>query len=418
MDIISSKEICKLIYDTLGLLDKRPVQHGERTSYILYKMLQDSRKYERYQIADFTFIASLHDIGAYYTDNLNDTLKYESREYLRHSVYGFLFMKHLSPYEDLSKIILYHHTDYSQSLSISYEYNEIAQLLHVAETVDIYKKAMGPKFNLNMFNKYADTKYAKKALDRLNMTESKYDIMKKIEDESYKDELEKIRKYLVFSKEDNKKLLNMLMYSLGLRSEYAAHDAFACVTICQILSKKLTLTEEDANILYYAAVVHDIGMMTIPTEILEAPRKLTDDEMSLIRSHVESAGIILKDKVKSSVLDVAMAHHERFDGSGYPKKMTVSNMTLPMAILQIADTVAALIGERNYRIKRTKNDVCTLLREEARRGRFHNSVVEVMIENYDEIMEAVKKEGDEVKAMQLLLHQQYDHTIGGVPEGK
>ncbi len=208
----------------------------------------------------------------------------------------------------------------------------------------------------------------------------------------------------------------MLMYFMGFRSDYAVADAFSCVTICRELAKKLTLTEEDANILYYAAVVHDIGMMSIPTEILEAPRKLTDNEVKLIRSHVESAGVILKGKMKESVMDVALSHHERFDGSGYPKKMTASAMTMPMAILQVADTVSALIGERNYRIRRTKNDVCTLLREEARRGRFHNNVVEVMIENYDQIMESVKLEGDEVKMVQHKLHQQYNQTIGGALE--
>lgn len=416
MDIISSKEICKLICDTLGLLDKRPVQHGERTSYILYKMIQDSRKYEKYQIADFTFIANLHDVGAYKTEDLNDSLKYESKDHLRHSVYGYLIMKNLSPCEELSKVILYHHTDYTQSVKINYEYTEIAMLLHLAETVDIYKKAMGPKFNLNMFNKFADTKFSKKNIERLNMMESRYDIMKHIEDESYKEELETIRKYLVFNKRDNKKLLDMLMYFMGFRSDYAVADAFSCVTICRELAKKLTLTEEDANILYYAAVVHDIGMMSIPTEILEAPRKLTDNEVKLIRSHVESAGVILKGKMKESVMDVALSHHERFDGSGYPKKMTASAMTMPMAILQVADTVSALIGERNYRIRRTKNDVCTLLREEARRGRFHNNVVEVMIENYDQIMESVKLEGDEVKMVQHKLHQQYNQTIGGALE--
>lgn len=417
-NIISSKEICKLIYDTLGLLDKRPVQHGERTSYILYKMLQDSRRYERYQIADFTFIASLHDIGAYFTENLDETLKYESKEYLRHSVCGYLMMKNFSPYEDLSKIILYHHTDYAQAVNINYEYSEIAMLLHLAEMVDIYKKAMGPKFDLSIVNKYVDIKYSKKSLDRLNMMESKYEILKHLEDESYKEELEKIRKYLVFSKEDNQKLLNTLIYSLGFRSEYATQDAIACVTICRELAKKLTLSEEDANILYYAAVVHDIGMMAIPKEILEAPRKLTEEEMLLIRTHVECAGMILKGKLKESVMDVALSHHERLDGSGYPKKLTISNMTMPMVILQLADTVAALIGERNYRIRRPKNDVCMLLREEAKRGRLHSNVVDVMIAHYDEIMDAVKRDVDEVKAKQFKLLQQYNQTIGGVQEEK
>lgn len=345
MELISGKNLCKLIYNTLETFDGRPVAHGQRTSYILYRMLKDTRKYEKYQLADLDFIATLHDIGAYATENLNDTLNYETRESLRHSVYGFLFMKYLSPFEEYSKILLYHHSEYNQTQNIQYPYKDLAMYLHVAERTEIYRKALGKKMNFEMFNKYVDVKYSQKSLFLINQAQSNHDIFGRVEDGSYLEELDELREYQIFHKDDHKKLIEFLIYCLGFRSEETCADAIHCVGICKELAKKLTLSEEDATILYYAAVVHDLGMISIPTEIVDAPRKLTKEELEVIRTHVDCTGMMIEGKFKQKVVDVAKAHHERLDGSGYPLGLTAANMTLPMTILQVADMTAALIGK-------------------------------------------------------------------------
>lgn len=412
MEVISGKNLCKLIYETLSLIDARPIVHGERTSYIVYKMLQDIGNLEAYQRADLDVIVTLHDIGAYKTDNLNDSLKYESKNYMNHSVYGFLFLKTLSPYQELSKILLYHHTDARIAGSIKYSDPKIPLCLHLAEATDIYHKAMGPKFDLQMFNKYVDIKYSRQSLELINQAETKYQFLAKLNDGSYREELEAVRRYQIYSKEDTKKLLQVLIFCMGFRNELTSTDTLACASICKALAKKLTLSEEDANILYYAAVVHDIGMMSVPQKILSAPRKLTAEELAVVRKHVECTGQILNGKVKQKVIDIALAHHERFDGSGYPLHLNASGLNLAMAILQVADTVSALIGERSYRIKQGPGDVCRLLKEEASKGRLHGAVVDVLVRDYDEIMEYVRKKEEDMFRLYQKMEIQYRKTCG------
>ena len=72
MEYIHSKDIFLLIRDTLKLADTQEMEHGSRVAYLLYKMLECRGGYEKFELADFVFLASLHDIGAYKTDKQKD----------------------------------------------------------------------------------------------------------------------------------------------------------------------------------------------------------------------------------------------------------------------------------------------------------------------------------------------------------
>ena len=72
MDFISSKNIFLLTRDTLKLIDKRLMKHGSRTGYIFYKMLQQRGGYEKFEMAELVMLATLHDIGAYKTDDISN----------------------------------------------------------------------------------------------------------------------------------------------------------------------------------------------------------------------------------------------------------------------------------------------------------------------------------------------------------
>ena len=111
VEYITSKNLFLLICDALNLMDKSLVKHGTRVSYIMSRMLECKGGYEKFEIADFMLLAVLHDIGAYKTDDVRKPLSYEAKNVLPHSIYGYLFLKYLSPLTEQSKMILYHHVD-------------------------------------------------------------------------------------------------------------------------------------------------------------------------------------------------------------------------------------------------------------------------------------------------------------------
>ena len=89
----------------------------------------------------------LHDIGAYKTDDVRKQLSYEAKNPIPHSIYGYLFIKYLSPLDEQSKMILYHHMDYTKTKDLDYKYRFELEILKVAEIMDVWRKAFGEKFD-------------------------------------------------------------------------------------------------------------------------------------------------------------------------------------------------------------------------------------------------------------------------------
>jgi len=99
-----------------------------------------------------------------------------------------------------------------------------------------------------------------------------------------------------------------------------------------------------------AGIVHDIGKISIPAEILSKPTKLTAAEFNLIKAHSQTAYDILKDVgLPYSIAEIVLQHYERLDGSGYPQQLKGENILLEAKIIAVADVVEAISSHRPYR---------------------------------------------------------------------
>lgn len=413
MEYIKSKDIFLLMRDVMKLINPTLMEHGSRVAYIVYKMLQEENRYEEFELADIVMVATMHDIGAYKTEKtrINDMLQYETRDNMAHSIYGYLFFKYLSPLPDLSKVIMYHHRDYEKLKESEYEYKDVAAYVNIAEKIDIYSQTMGTQFDARMFQKQAGTKFSQTGLERFYQCDARYDLLGKIKSGEYKQELDEIVEYMIFSNEDKKKFLEMLMYCLGFLRESMVLDTVTAVCICEEICQMMFLPEQERELLYYATLLHDIGMLAIPKEIVSAPRKLKKEEIKVVRGHVEIAQKHLEARMSAEVLSIALAHHERGDGSGYPNHLKEGQISLHQGILQVVDVVSALVSKRSYREAMSKQQVIRLLNEEGSKKRLKQQIVSMFINSYDEIMEHVKKETAGTLKMYQTLNLQYQQVI-------
>ncbi len=416
MEYIHSKDIFLLTRDTLKMIDRRAMDHGSRVAYYLYKMLECTGAYEKFELADFVLLASLHDIGAYKTDNLKNLIGYECREPMPHATYGYLVFKHLSPIRELASVILYHHTDYLQLEKLNYEYKDIAAFLSLAEKVDIFSGAMKDTFDMSLFKKQSGTVISPKAIELFEKAVENYDILNKVNSGEYKAELHDIIDYMIFNNEDKKKFLEMLMYCQGFKSEKSVVDTVTCICISEILGQKMRLSELELEQLYYGSLLHDIGMLAIPRDVLEAPRKLTAEEYGKVKMHVHLGEKMLSNRMAEEIVEIVAAHHERCDGSGYPRGLRGTQMNHSQEILQLADTVKALWGQRAYRSPLEKKEVLSLIRAGADGGKYNKTAVKIFLDSYDEILEKVKKRSDEIMVTYRKLNQQYNQVSGKLKE--
>lgn len=401
MDFISSKNIFLLTRDTIKLIDKRLMKHGSRTGYILYKMLKQRGGYEKFEMAELVMLATLHDIGAYKTDDVKAGIRFEVKQYMPHSIYGYLFLKYLSPMEEKSKIILYHHMDYEKIKDIVYTYKEEAAFLNFAEKVDIYRVALQDKFDISVLGQYIGTRYSEEAFELFRLANRNGEIFEHLDTEEYEKELDELMDYIMFTNEEKRRYMEMLMYCLGFRSPQKVVDSVTSICICEELGSRLFLKEKEAEKLYYGALLHDIGMLAMPDEIVEKDRVPTPEETKILKTHVEISEEILKNRLEQDVVNIVTAHHERLDGSGYPKKLKDMQMNISQKILQVADKVTGLINGEFYEYAHSKEQIIPILIEEADRRKLSSQVVDVMILFYDEIMEKVKLESEQI----LLLHK-------------
>ncbi len=134
------------------------------------------------------------------------------------------------------------------------------------------------------------------------------------------------------------------------RDPYTAGHQRRVADIAVLIGEKMGLSQDRLQGLHMAGMVHDIGKVAIPAEILTKPTALTELERKMVQGHVESGYQILKDvPFKWPIADIVRQHHERIDGSGYPLGLKGDQILLESKILAVADTIEAMASHRPYR---------------------------------------------------------------------
>jgi len=144
--------------------------------------------------------------------------------------------------------------------------------------------------------------------------------------------------------------LIVLSKTVEMHDPYTAGHQLRVGEIAKEIGKVMGLSEEKAENLRLMGLIHDIGKIGIPAEILSKPGKLSNEELVLVRAHTKIGYEILKNvNFEIPVADVAYQHHERLDGSGYPNALKNANILLESRIIAVADVVEAMSSHRPYR---------------------------------------------------------------------
>jgi HD-GYP domain-containing protein (c-di-GMP phosphodiesterase class II) len=138
--------------------------------------------------------------------------------------------------------------------------------------------------------------------------------------------------------------------AVEMKDPYTAGHERRMTNLARTVATEMGLPPEKIEGLRMAGVIHDIGKITLPTELLSKPTKLSTIEFSLIKEHVRLGYDILKD-VESPwpLAEMILQHHERMDGSGYPRGLKGEEILIEARILAVTDVVEAMASHRPYR---------------------------------------------------------------------
>lgn len=134
------------------------------------------------------------------------------------------------------------------------------------------------------------------------------------------------------------------------RDPYTAGHQQQVTQIASIIAEKISLPPDRVEAIRISAALHDIGKISVPSEILTKPSRLTDLERELVKTHSQNAYDILKAiDFPYPIADIILQHHERMDGSGYPQGLKGEEILLEARIVAVADVLEAMSAHRPYR---------------------------------------------------------------------
>lgn len=166
---------------------------------------------------------------------------------------------------------------------------------------------------------------------------------RKLADEELKKSVKKLRKIL-------RGTVKTLASIVEARDPYTAGHQQRVARLARAIAAAMGLPKEQVHAVYMASIIHDIGKIYIPAEILSTPRKLTSTEMSLIRMHSRHGYEIIRTVEFPWPIDkIVLQHHERLNGSGYPDNLKGKEVAIEARVLAVADVVEAMASHRPYR---------------------------------------------------------------------
>lgn len=189
-------------------------------------------------------------------------------------------------------------------------------------------------------------------------------------------------------------MIYILMEVMESTSDETGQHIRRVAEMCRLLGSYVSsLSEEDVNTLFLASPMHDIGKITVPEEILHKPGKLTAEEMAVMRTHAEKGYDLLKNskrRLSTAAAIIAHEHHEKWDGTGYPRGLKGDEIHIYGRIVALADVFDALTHKRQYKSAWTIEDAVDYIQQHSG-SHFDPALVNILVEHLPEFLEIIRQ---------------------------
>ncbi|EJG1897416.1 HD-GYP domain-containing protein [Vibrio parahaemolyticus] len=382
--------------DYVGVDD---THHSHRVAYIAYQcalaLNWDLKK------AEFCYFAGMiHDCGVSETQEhkmlLDELIPQDAKA---HCLRGYQTLKQCRLLSQFAVPVLYHHThwDELQHLDLPEFEKDVAALLYLSDRLDFMRARYVMNCHCDIVTLHeeliaecvlanAGTLFNPvmcEAMVKLIMTDGFWFAMES-------ENIETIG--LNFKSIDwlQKQLTIWDMNSLGLflarivdaKSPFTYQHSQKVAELSRYLAGKLGLDEHDQEMLFIAGLVHDIGKLKTPDEILHKEGALSKQEYTRIKRHtIDTQLALYKVFPNAKIAEWASNHHERLDGSGYPYHKTAEELDIPSRIIAVADVFQALSQDRPYRGRMSQTQIAEIMDDLIEQNKLCAHVYEVLKQN-------------------------------------
>ena len=217
----------------------------------------------------------------------------------------------------------------------------------------------------------------------------------------------KVREQL---KQQNSDIIKTIVRIIDAMDRYTNGHSQRVANYSREIARRLGKSEEEQKDVYYAGLLHDVGKIRVPKEVINKPGKLNDEEFRQIKIHTITGFYILKEIYKEgAILHAAKFHHERFDGKGYPMGLSGENIPEVARIVGVADAYDAMASDRSYR-KALPQQIVRHEIESGKGTQFDPKFADVMLKMIDEDKGYTMRQA-ETKSKTILVADEQVFTI-------
>lgn len=421
--VLRSMDVADMARRALNYVDPRLVDHGLRVATLLDAMLEIDGSLNARERNALRNVALLHDVGAYRTEEIDRLVEFETGEVWEHSFYGYLFIKELSPFSEFAEVVLYHHMPNSLFTDQDEKTRFLAQCLQAADRVDVF--LMGcPEASADVVARELAARepdrFMPSVIKLFLEADRRFGLLDALREGR---SVMPVAGTVAFEDDASAALfLDMLVHVIDFRSRHTVAHTVTTAWVAYELAIRMLSDEDDVRGVYVGALLHDLGKIGVPLDILEKPGRLDEFEMAVMRTHVVLSERIIDGCVDPDIANAAARHHEKLDGSGYPRGLRASQLAMADRIIAVADIVSALVGTRSYKGSYPKERVLRILAEQCEQGLVDASVVGVMTRDYDDILREAERACVPVESIYRRVMREYDwlldelHRAAGAPE--
>jgi len=345
-------------------------------------------------VADVIFAGLLHDVGAFSLQTRLDTLAFET-DSVEHAFVGWTLLRRFAPFTGVAGVVRWHHQRFDEASQADTDPRtlRLAGLVHIADRLDILLRHAGPACQTPQALRHRLEHDAGQMFDPLAVQAASELLCSTALAEDAAAPAPSLMAGMRALAEPGNLLLDvaalvefsgLMAQVIDFRSRFTATHSRGVAATGRALALLAGMAPAEAEMLYVAGNLHDIGKLAVPKRLLEKKEPLTDDEFETIKSHAAHSDAIL---TRIPGLDPAGAwaarHHERLDGGGYPHRLGAENLDTGARVLAVADVFTALTEDRPYRAGMTRPQAAGVLGSMAGRKALDPALVALLLDHYD-----------------------------------
>ena len=344
------------------------------------------------RLQDVWLAALLHDCGVVSLQERLETFRFDFPYPQAHAEAGYRLVRPFAPLKRAARVIRHHHAVWSQEGErVPVE----AYLLHLADRADVLA-APGKGIGRQAGSIRATLKRHRGTLFHPGLTDALLDLSR---DSSFwarprrgdPDPARGMARRIVpipVREGDVEGIAELFSGIIDFRSRYTFSHSRGVAAVAEHLGRLAGLEASDCRRMKVAGLLHDLGKLCVPSEILEKPGPLTEEERAVVRNHPHMTRQILEKSGEAlGFVHWAAEHHERLHGGGYPHGKEQRELSEPSRLLAVSDVYTAVTEDRPYRPGMDRSDAQDLLRDLRNAGALDRRGVDLVLYHFPRIQQ-------------------------------